>query len=106
PGYFIRMRRYPMSLRLPARTASRLLMVASWIVFALSAQAAEPPVLNVYNWAEYLPDGVLAAFEKETGIKVRYDTYDSNEVLNAKLVAGKTGYDVVVPSANWAALQI
>ena len=47
-----------------------------------------------------------AHFEKETGIKVRYDTYDNNEILHAKLLAGKTGYDIVVPSSNWAKLQI
>lgn len=95
-----------MRLRLPARAAWLLWVTTAWIGLVPGAGAAEPPVLNVYNWAEYLPDGMLAAFEKETGIKVRYDTYDSNEVLNAKLVAGKTGYDIVVPSANWAAIQI
>ena len=63
----------------------------------------EPKVLNVYNWADYLPDGLLENFQKETGIKVRYDTFDTNEVVHAKLIAGRTGYDVVVPSANWAA---
>ena len=66
----------------------------------------EPKILNVYNWADYLPDGLLENFEKETGIKVRYDTFDTNEVVHAKLIAGRTGYDVVVPSANWAALHI
>jgi hypothetical protein len=45
-------------------------------------------------------------FEKETGIKVRYDNFDNNEIVHAKLVAGKTGYDIVVPSSNWAKLQI
>jgi putrescine transport system substrate-binding protein len=66
----------------------------------------EPKVLNVYNWADYLPDGLLENFTKETGIKVRYDTFDTNEVVHAKLIAGRTGYDVVVPSANWGALHI
>ena len=68
--------------------------------------ADEPKVLNVYNWADYLPDGLLANFEKETGIKVRYDTFDTNEIVHAKLIAGRTGYDIIVPSANWAALHI
>ena len=72
----------------------------------LSLAQEEPKVLNVYNWADYLPDDLLANFQKETGIKVRYDTFDTNEVVHAKLVAGRTGYDVVVPSANWAALHI
>jgi putrescine transport system substrate-binding protein len=94
-----------MSFCLSARV--RLVLVAGLCALLPGlANAAEPPVLNIYNWAEYLPDGMIAAFEKETGIKVRYDTYDSNEVLNAKLVAGKSGYDIVVPSANWAAIQI
>ncbi len=66
----------------------------------------EPKVLNVYNWADYLPDGLLENFTKETGIKVRYDTFDTNEVVHAKLIAGRTGYDIVVPSANWGALHI
>ena len=98
-----------MTLRLIARAAGSWrngLLIAVLLGLSAAASAAEPKVLNVYNWAEYLPAGLLAAFEKETGIKVRYDTYDSNEVLNAKLVAGRTGYDIVVPSANWAALQI
>ena len=66
----------------------------------------EPKVLNVYNWADYLPDSLLENFTKETGIKVRYDTFDTNEVVHAKLIAGRTGYDIIVPSANWAALHI
>jgi putrescine transport system substrate-binding protein len=71
------------------------------------AQAAdEPKVLNIYNWAEYIADDTIANFEKETGIKVRYDNYDNNEILHAKLVAGKTGYDIVVPSAHFAKQQI
>ncbi len=70
------------------------------------ALAQESKVLNVYNWSDYIGPDVLKNFEKETGIKVRYDNFDSNEILHAKLVAGKTGYDIVVPSSNWAALQI
>ena len=61
--------------------------------------------LNVYNWSDYIADDTLANFEKETGIKVRYDNFDNNEILHAKLVAGKTGYDVVVPSSYWAKIQ-
>jgi putrescine transport system substrate-binding protein len=73
---------------------------------SVSVQAEEAKVLNVYNWADYLPDDLLENFTKETGIKVRYDTFDTNEIVHAKLIAGRTGYDVVVPSANWAALHI
>jgi putrescine transport system substrate-binding protein len=66
----------------------------------------EEKILNIYNWSDYIAEDTLKNFEKETGIKVRYDTFDNNEILHAKLVAGKTGYDIVVPSSNWARLQI
>ena len=70
------------------------------------ARAEEEKVLNIYNWSDYLAEDTIPNFEKETGIKVRYDTYDNNEILHAKLVAGKTGYDIVVPSSTFARLQI
>ena len=70
------------------------------------AQATEPKVLNVYNWSDYIAEDTIRNFEKETGIKVRYDNYDNNEILQAKLIAGRTGYDVVVPSAHFAKMQI
>ena len=70
------------------------------------SQAPEEKVLNIYNWSDYIADDTVRNFEKETGIKVRYDLFDGNEILHAKLAAGKTGYDIVVPSANWARLQI
>ena len=63
-------------------------------------------VVNVYNWSDYIAPDTIANFEKETGIKVRYDVFDSNEVLEAKLLAGNTGYDIVVPSANFVSRQI
>src|SRR5581483_2006087 len=62
--------------------------------------AAEQPVLHVYNWSDYIGPETIAGFMKETGISVTYDVYDSNEVLEAKLLAGHSGYDVVVPSAS------
>jgi putrescine transport system substrate-binding protein len=62
--------------------------------------AAEPKVLNIYNWSDYIAEDTIAKFEAETGIKVTYDVYDSNEVLEAKLLAGKSGYDLVVPTAS------
>ena len=68
--------------------------------------ADEPKVLNVYNWSDYIAEDTLKNFEKETGIKVNYDNYDANEVLQAKLVAGKSGYDIVVPGAHFAKTQI
>jgi putrescine transport system substrate-binding protein len=71
-----------------------------------SALAAEEKVLNIYNWSDYIADDTIKNFEKETGIKVNYDNYDSNEILHAKLIAGKTGYDIVVPGAHFAKTQI
>jgi putrescine transport system substrate-binding protein len=80
---------------------------AAALVFAgTAARAQEEKVLNIYNWSDYIGEEILANFEKETGIKVRYDNFDNNEIVHAKLVAGKTGYDIVVPSSNWAKLQI
>lgn len=70
------------------------------------AMADEEKVLNIYNWSDYIAEDTIKNFEKETGIKVRYDLFDTNEILHAKMVAGKTGYDIVVPSINWANLQI
>ena len=66
---------------------------------------AEEKVLNFYNWSAYIADDTIANFEKETGIKVRYDTFDSSEILNAKLVAGRTGYDIVMSSSGWGRMQ-
>lgn len=74
---------------------------------AVAAPAGEEEkVLNIYNWSDYLAEDTIPNFEKETGIKVRYDIFDSNEILHAKLMAKNTGYDIVVPSSNWAKLQI
>ena len=78
-------------------------------VIAWSVSRPEQPddkVLNIYNWSDYIGDDTIANFEKETGIKVHYDTFDTNEALHAKLLVGMTGYDIVVPSSNWARLQI
>jgi putrescine transport system substrate-binding protein len=63
-------------------------------------------VVNVYNWSDYIEPTVLEDFTKETGIKVQYEVMDSNELLETKLLAGRTGYDVVVPSASFLARQI
>jgi putrescine transport system substrate-binding protein len=78
--------------------AAFALPAASW------AQGSKE--LNILNWADYIAPDTIANFEKETGIKVRYDTFDANETLHARLVAGKTGYDVVVPGAHFAKMQI
>jgi putrescine transport system substrate-binding protein len=63
-----------------------------------AAASAQDKVVNVYNWSDYIGEGVLDDFTKETGIKVVYDVYDSNEMLETKLLAGGSGYDIIVPS--------
>lgn len=91
-----------------SRGLARLFTAAALSAAAILPAAAqqEEKVLNIYNWSDYIAEDTIKNFEKETGIKVRYDLFDSNEVLHAKLAAGKTGYDIVVPSSNWARLQI
>ena len=91
------------ALTLAARVAATLALACAGASVAL---AADPKVLNIYNWSDYIADDTIKNFEKETGIKVNYDNYDSNEVLMAKLVAGNSGYDIVVPSSHFAKLQI
>lgn len=66
----------------------------------------EQKVLNIYSWSDYIGETTIQDFEKETGIKVHFDTYDANETLHAKLLARQTGYDIVVPSSNWAKIQL
>ena len=78
------------------------LVLATGLVLSGAGQAHADGKLNMYNWSDYISDSTVPNFEKEFGVKMRYDTFDSNEVLHAKLVAGKTGYDIVVPSSNWA----
>jgi putrescine transport system substrate-binding protein len=73
----------------------------------LSAHAnAQERVVNFYNWSNYMAPDVLEAFTRETGIKVVYDTFDANETLETRLLAGKSGYDVVVPTAYFLQRQI
>jgi putrescine transport system substrate-binding protein len=67
---------------------------------------AEEKVLNVYNWSDYVEPQVIVDFEAATGIKVRYDVFDSNEVLETKLLTGNSGYDIVVPSAYFLERQV
>lgn len=68
------------------------------LLCAAGGVRAEERVVNIYNWSDYIDPKVLDDFTKETGIKVVYDTYDNNEILETKLLAGKSGYDIVVPS--------
>ena len=78
--------------------ASRVLVLAAGL--SAGAAAAEEPRLNVYNWSDYIAPDTIPKFENETGIRITYDLYDANEVLEAKLLAGGSGFDVVVPSAS------
>ncbi len=63
------------------------------------AEAEEEKIVNVYFWFDYLPDSIVKKFEKETGIKVNLDTFESLNVMETKLLAGKSGYDIVIPTA-------
>ncbi len=75
-------------------------LLGAFSVFSAStALAEEEKVLNVYNWSDYIASDTLERFTADTGIKVNYDVYDSNEMLEAKLMAGRSGYDVVFPTA-------
>lgn len=82
-------------------TASRLAIAGALVAVAGAAApaAAQDTTLNVYNWSDYIGETTLDDFTNETGIEVVYDVYDSNEILEAKLFAGGTGYDIVVPTA-------
>ena len=70
------------------------------------ALAQDEKILNIYNWSDYIAEDTISNFEKETGIEVRYDTFDSNEILEAKLLSGNSGYDLVVPSGSFLERQI
>src|SRR6202167_498635 len=85
----------------------RLVVAMAWalVLPSLAAQAQER-IVNFYNWSNYVAPGVLEDFTRETGIKVVYDTFDANETLETRLLAGKSGYDVVVPTAYFLQRQI
>src|SRR5262252_7003862 len=89
------------------RRPIRLALVAA-AAMTITPAAAQPKerIVNVYNWSDYVAPNVVEDFSKETGIKVRYDTFDSNDTLETKLLAGKSGYDVVVPTAYFLERQI
>ncbi|MGO7422449.1 spermidine/putrescine ABC transporter substrate-binding protein PotF, partial [Rhizobium ruizarguesonis] len=83
---------------------STILCVTAAAVTALLTAVpafAQERVVNVYNWSDYIDSSILEDFTKETGIKVVYDTFDSNETLETKLLAGGSGYDVVVPTVSF-----
>src|SRR6185437_7120788 len=82
------------------------LIGAAAVALSLSPAKAEERTVNFYNWSNYMAPGVLEDFTRETGIKVVYDTFDANETLETRLLAGKSGYDVVVPTGYFLQRQI
>lgn len=82
-----------------------LLLAASLTLLASSAAVGQE-VVNVYNWSDYVDEEMLTQFTEETGIQINYDVFDSNEIVEAKLLAGNSGYDVVVPSGFFLSRQI
>ena len=84
----------------------RIILLTTAATLAVGAVAAKENVVNVYNWSDYISEGILEKFEAETGIKVVYDVFDSNEVLEAKMLTGSSGYDVVVPTSDFLQRQI
>ena len=75
-------------------------------ILALSGSAAFADEVRVYNWSDYIDEELLTKFEEETGIDLIYDVFDSNEVLETKMLAGGSGYDVVVPSGTFLQRQV
>ncbi len=84
----------------------RILLTGVAVSVLSGAALAQENVLNIYNWSDYIAEDTIAKFEAETGIKVVYDVYDSNEVLEAKMLTGNSGYDVVVPTSDFLQRQI
>ena len=82
------------------------LILSTAAAMALSTLAASAEEVRVYNWSDYIDEALLQKFEDETGINLIYDVFDSNEVLETKMLAGGSGYDVVVPSGTFLQRQI
>ena len=87
------------------KRASRTILLAALSLGAVASQAT-PAVVNIYNWSDYIAEDTLAEFQQASGIKPVYDVFDSNETLEGKLLAGNSGYDVVVPSNHFLSRQI
>ena len=85
---------------------SRLSAATAVVALMTGAAWAQERVVNVYNWSDYIDESIIEDFTKETGIKVVYDVFDSNEILETKLLAGGSGYDIVVPTSNFLVRQI
>jgi spermidine/putrescine transport system substrate-binding protein len=81
-------------------------LVVSTLLVALSSCAGDREVINLFNWTYFIPDQVLTNFERESGIHVRLDTYDSNDSMYAKLRSGNANYDIAVPSGDFVSMMI
>src|SRR3981081_2295646 len=90
----------------PNKLCLPIYLLATAVVLLAVPARAEERTVNFYNWSNYMAPDVLENFTKETGIKVGYDTVDPNETLETRLVAGKSGYDVVVPTGYFLQRQI
>ncbi|MEP6547205.1 MAG: extracellular solute-binding protein, partial [Gammaproteobacteria bacterium] len=87
-------------------TAALLLLVIAGAAGGGAAAAAEEKRLFIYNWTDFIGRNTIAEFEKQTGIKVTYDVYDSEETMDARLLAGSSGYDVVFASVEYSGREI
>src|SRR6202521_1688304 len=94
------------SSRFRAANALLLLLSALISVSGIEADAAEDKRLFIYNWTDFIGRNTIAEFEKQTGIKVTYDVYDSEETMDARLLAGSSGYDVVIASTEYFGREI
>lgn len=95
-------------MRVPVKMPIKmtLLALATAGLFSTAASAQDAGELKIFNWSDYIAEDTIDNFEKETGIDVTYDVYDSNEVLDARLLTGRSGFDVVVPSNHFLTKQI
>ncbi|MFM0058803.1 polyamine ABC transporter substrate-binding protein [Paraburkholderia phytofirmans] len=89
-----------------AVAGAALLAFTGFAALSVTPALAADTELNVYNWSDYIAKDTIPNFEKQDGIKVKYDNYDSDDTLQAKLLAGSSGYDIVVPTSNYMAKQI
>lgn len=83
-----------------------IIAISAALSVTAGAAVAQDKVVNIYNWSDYIAEDTIEKFEAATGIKVVYDVYDSNEVLEAKMLTGNSGYDVVVPTSDFLQRQI
>ncbi|MBP8818375.1 MAG: hypothetical protein KBG71_04595, partial [Bifidobacterium sp.] len=88
------------------RISFRKTLTAAAVALGLATAAQAAPSVHIYNWTDYIGETTLDDFQKATGIKPVYDVFDSNETLEGKLLAGHSGYDVVVPSNHFLGKQI